>query len=87
MYVIYNFFQEIKFTVVCILNRCIDFFFRFSNFKENPLALFKIFDYSKWPRERQELARFGTDDLMSLTGLFPYAFSDEEKVLVQQEFF
>lgn len=55
------------------------FHYRFACFKEDPLSYFRIFDYARWPRDRLELARFGTEDLLKLLDIFPGIFNDEEE--------
>lgn len=39
---------------------------RFENFKEPPLVYFTIFNFKFWPREQEQLALFGGDDVQCI---------------------
>ncbi|CAG2191918.1 unnamed protein product [Mytilus edulis] len=59
----------------------------FACFKEDPLSYFRIFDYARWPRDRLELARYGTEDLLKLLDIFPGIFNyEEEKERIKSQF-
>ena len=59
----FRFFFSTNFKVILL--------YRFCNFKEEPLKYFKIFDFSKWARDRLELASLGIEDLHKLIDVLP----------------
>ena len=51
---------------------------RFGNFKETPLVCFKIFNFKFWPREQEQLARFGGDDVQCIVDHYKEQLSGDE---------
>ena len=51
---------------------------RFENFDKKPLSCFEIFDISKLPHDREEIAVYGDDEVESLVEHFTAVLSEEE---------
>ena len=71
----------------CVQTRIDDFMhLRFQNFKEKPLSCFRIFDYARWPNERDEVITHGDEDLADLLTFFDTIFNEEERDAIRAEF-
>jgi len=62
------------------------FFFRFENFKQEPLSFFNVLDFNQWPVEKEELAAFGKDDLRKLVEYFSHCLPVENQQLIRDQF-
>lgn len=58
---------------------------RFENFKEAPLVYFKIFNFKFWPREQEQLALFGGDDVQCIVDHYKEQLSGDECNKIPQE--
>lgn len=58
---------------------------RFKNFKEAPLVYFKIFNFKFWPREQEQLALFGGDDVQCIVDHYKEQLSGDECNKIPQE--
>ena len=58
---------------------------RFENFKEAPLVYFIIFNFKFWPREQEQLALFGGDDVQCIVDHYNEQLSGDECNKIPQE--
>ena len=60
--------------------------FRFINFQNEPLKYFRVFSYSKWPRDRHDLPTYGVENNDKLLYIIPHIFQHDLKLEIFQEF-
>lgn len=59
---------------------------RFAVFNESPLKEFTVFDFMKWPTNREELSTYGIEHIETLADHFSSLFSAEERETILNEF-
>lgn len=55
-------------------------------FNESPLKEFTVFDFMKWPTNREELSTYGIEHIETLADHFSSLFSAEEREKILNEF-
>lgn len=66
--------------VQCLLEASIKYLEkRFSNFKEQPLSYFSVFDFRFWPSDDKDLLQFGRVEIRNLLTHYREVLTEEEK--------